>query len=150
MWFFYQKALKLSEHYGRTFEGLKDLIVTRSGRTGSDERDVRPNQLGKTPDGRGRRWGIQTLKTKGRKAAINAGHNRPSDKQIIEYGLWEAAKKNPLELKKESETLRIIRLALFDRKPVFSVPPGIEREEYEAKIPQLQEWIWTEALKAME
>ena len=53
----------------------------------------------------------------GRQAARAAGHSNPISKVAIAYGLYEAAKLNPLEV--ESERVpALVRSALFDIEPL--------------------------------
>jgi hypothetical protein len=63
--------------------------------------------------GRGQRWGVKELITRGEAQARQAGYPRPTIAQAIHHGLVEAARRNPLSVPDE-KVPGLIRAALFD------------------------------------
>jgi hypothetical protein len=106
----------MKEHLTREFEYSRDLYVRRSGRLADDERDVLPDDMGLTAQGEGRRLTVTKLMELGRQAAHAAGHSNPISKVAVAYGLYEAAKLNPLEVEVEKVPV-LVRSALFDIEP---------------------------------
>jgi hypothetical protein len=103
----------MREHLTREFSYSRDLYICGSGRLSEDERDVLPDDLGLNAAGEGHRLTVSQLTGLGRRAAEDAGHRNPTNEQAIGFGLYEAAKRNPLEV--ESERVSpLIEMALFD------------------------------------
>ena len=113
----YQLGLHLREHFDRSFKKAPDLYLPRPGRVG--EAHLLPDGLGNGPQGTGESWGPAELLERGRENAIAAGCNKPDQETCIRFGLLEAARRDPLDPDRLSETdaLKIVRLALFDLGP---------------------------------
>ena len=103
----------MKEHWTRSFGHPEDLGIRRPGRVAYDCNDVLPDNVGLDSQGRGHRWSVDELLNIGRRAASADGHENPDCRTVIAYGLFEAAKKNPLEISDE-EALALICSALFD------------------------------------
>jgi hypothetical protein len=73
---------------------------------------VLPDGLGLGPSGEGKAWKKSELTRRGTAAAHSAGIVDPSERQILSYGLTEAAKSNPLKLH-SSELTALVRMTLF-------------------------------------
>ncbi len=112
------------EHMTREFASSRDLYVRTTGRLAQDEYDVLPDTVGHTADGRGHRWSVKELVDRGREAAEDARYRNPTNKHAIHFGLFEAARLNPLEIP-ESEVPNLVRLALYDIAP-SEAPPDRE------------------------
>jgi len=122
----FQKVRGLRQHYSRKFQSIADLNIKRSGRNEGDSHNVFPDDLGTTFDG------------KGRKLAEENGYNNPPMNQIIEYGLFAAAMKNPLQVSNPQEIESLLRLALYD------IPQDAECHD------EMKEWIEDQILAAIE
>ena len=109
----YQGTRGMKEHLTREFLYARDLFVRRSGRRKEQVRDVLPEDVGLNARGEGRRLSVAQLIEEGRRAAREAGHTNPVSSQAIAFGLFEAAKRNPLTVADE-QVPALVRLALFD------------------------------------
>jgi hypothetical protein len=104
----------MKEHLTRKFEHARDLYIRSSGRLTDDAQDVLPEDVGLNSRGEGDRLSVAHLTESGRRAAQETGGCRnPISKQAIAFGLLEAAKLNPLEVRDE-EVMPLVRMALFD------------------------------------
>ncbi|MCA9007878.1 MAG: hypothetical protein KDA70_21580, partial [Planctomycetaceae bacterium] len=110
----FQKLRKLNNHQQRNFQGIKDLYIKKSGRSETNKRSVLPDTLGMGSDSIDLPWGINKLKTKGEELAKAYGIQKPSMNQTIEYGLFAAAKKQPLHIEEPEEIKSLIRIALYN------------------------------------
>jgi hypothetical protein len=104
----------MKEHLTREFEYSRDLYIRRLGRESDAERDVLPDDIGMAASGAGSRWSVTRLMQCGRELAQDAGHRNPASKQAIEFGLYEAASRNPLDVAAD-EAAGLVQTALFDR-----------------------------------
>ncbi|MEQ8788667.1 MAG: hypothetical protein RIC55_20320 [Pirellulaceae bacterium] len=115
----YRGSRGMREHLTREFAHSRDLYVRRSGRLADDERDVLPDDIGLSTRGEGHRLSVGQLTELGRRAAQNAGHANATSDIAIAYGLFEAAKLNPVEI--EADRIpNLVKLALFDIDPAQS------------------------------
>ncbi|HEV2972373.1 MAG TPA: hypothetical protein VGY55_20535 [Pirellulales bacterium] len=112
---------EMREHFNRSFNFVRDLYIRLPGRESRDERNVLPSDLGRTADGRGRKWSIQQLLKRGEEAATAIGITRPTTRQCISYGLLAGAQLNPLEISGKDLQL-LVRMALYDL-PQGESPP---------------------------
>jgi hypothetical protein len=103
----------MHEHLARNFCYCRDLHVRALGRLNDGERDVLPDDVGLTAGGEGHRLTAAQLIESGRRSATLAGYSNPTNRLAIAYGLYEAARLRPLELRRE-EARALVRLALFD------------------------------------
>lgn len=103
----------MKEHRTREFHYSRDLYVRRSGRVVDSERDVLPDDIGVNAQGEGRRLTVTQLTEHGRQDARQAGHRNPTGKPAISFGLYEAAKLNPSEMK-AAEVRTLVEMALID------------------------------------
>lgn len=120
----YRRLRGMQEHFTRKFEYARDLYVRRSGRYTDSERDVLPDDVGLAAQGEGQRLSVTQLTACGREAARAAQYRNPTSKPSINFGLYEAAKKNPLEAKDENVP-GLVTSALFDAES-FGEPPSDE------------------------
>lgn len=109
----YQGTRGMREHLNRNFNYSRDLFVRRSGRSADSSRDVLPDDVGLSAEGHGKKWSVTALTKIGREAAREAGYVNPVSEQAISFGLYEAARRNPLEVPAE-QVPTLVRLALFD------------------------------------
>jgi hypothetical protein len=109
----YQGTRGMQEHFARNFIHSRDLFLRRSGRSADSSRDVLPDDLGISANGDGRNWSVTALTKIGREAAREAGHVNPVSWQAISFGLYEAARRNPLDVPAD-EVRPLVRFALFD------------------------------------
>jgi hypothetical protein len=112
MWLLFLQARRMKEFLGYSFAYSRDLYVSESGRTSREDKDVLPETLGLDDRGNGQRWSVHTLTQRGLEAATAAGVTNPNSRQRIQYGLFEAAKLNPMVVHPEN-VLSLIRSALF-------------------------------------
>lgn len=112
----------------RSFRFSRDLYVRLSGRTTDADRDILPDDVGLTADGRGNRWSVSQLTERGRRAARDAGYVNPTNEHAIHFGLFEAARLNPLVVEPERVKM-LVRMALFDFNSAAE-PPGDEVLEW--------------------
>ena len=117
----YRRIRGMQEHLTRHFDHARDLYVRRSGRCADSERDVLPEDIGLTAQGEGRRLSVTQLTKCGREAAREAHYRNPTSKSSINFGLYEAAKLNPLEAKNE-EVPGLVKSALFDTESLGDPP----------------------------
>ena len=103
----------MKEHVTREFKYSRDLYARPAGRVAGSEWDILPDTIGLTPQGEGHRWSITELTRRGREAAVVAGYQNPTSKHAIHFGLFEAARLNPLHIAHD-EVPALVRLALFD------------------------------------
>jgi len=126
----------MREHSQRRFQYSRDLYVRRTGRIADGERDVLPGEIGVNAQGEGQRLSVSQLMRLGRAAAVEAGYRQPTSKTAIEFGLYEAAKRNPLLIKTD-EAIKLVRMALIDIESVDAVSP------------QLRDIVWVRLYQAM-
>jgi len=130
----YELMLKLLQrmpatkaHCKRKFSSLSDLKIKRSARGGElCATDVLPEHLGKTADGRGRKWSIDRLVAEGHELhgltmQESSGHQQAEacatsavgPREAIAYGLMAAGELAPSELRGD-QIHRLMRMALLD------------------------------------
>ena len=109
----YRGSRGRKEHLVRDFAYARDLYIRRPGRSNDGERDVLPEDLGLTFQGKGKRLSVSQLIEKGRHAARAAGYDNPTSRISIPFGFLECARLNPLDAKPE-KVLALVRSALFD------------------------------------
>ena len=80
-----------------------------------------PEDIGLTAQGEGRRLSVTQLTKRGREAAREAHYRSPTSKSSINFGLYEAAKLNPLEAKNE-EVPGLVKSARFDIESLGDPP----------------------------
>jgi hypothetical protein len=117
----YRGTHGLREHLTREFQYSRDLYVRRSGRVADGERDVLPDDIGVNHHGEGQRLTVKQLTERGRQAARQAGYCNPTSKPSIQFGLYEAAKLNPLDVKAE-EVRPLVEMALFEKELLGDAP----------------------------
>jgi len=108
----YRNARGMKEHLTRCFQHSRDLYIRVPSRDMDSERNVLPDGLGRTKAGDGHDWSVAAVTARGRDAASEAGHVNPTSDRAITFGLYEAARRNPLDVAPE-EVPRLIRCALF-------------------------------------
>jgi|GEM_PF-3997428 hypothetical protein len=96
----------------RGFTSSTELVVRRSGRPAVNTSDILPDDLGLDVSGQGSRWSVDTFLRRGHDAARLAGRSRPLAREVIAYGLAEAALLNPLHLSAD-DARPLIRMALY-------------------------------------
>ncbi len=89
------------------------LRVCAGGRSDKSIKSILPDDLGLDSQGNGKAWDLARLKRAGKHAAHDAGIDNPTPRQVLSYGLLEAAKLNPLYLDTLDESATVIRMALF-------------------------------------
>lgn len=109
----YRQTRGMKEHLTRKFDYSRDLYIRRLGRPSDGERNVLPDDAGRTSEGEGHRLSVTRLTKLGRQAAQEAGYRNPASKHAIAFELFEAAKLNPLEVDVD-EVPALVRTALFD------------------------------------
>lgn len=149
----FQKTRKLNNRQQRNFQGIKDLYVKRPGRQETGRRSVLPDSLGTAPYSVSPPWGIDKLKTNGEELARVCGYERPSMRQTIEYGLFAAAKSDPLLIENKEQIEGLLRIALYNERTTcdcdLETRDWIEGEILEAINAHLgdtqeeyNEWFW--------
>ena len=133
----YGRGKGMQEHLTRQFAHSRDLHVRPPGRLADNERDVLPDNVGLNMDGEGKRLSVAQLTETGRQAAREAGSHTLVSKNAIRFGLFEAAKRNPLRV--EPDRLpALIQTALFN---VNRTDPGLSEEFVEIVMERLLEAI---------
>lgn len=117
----YRRMRGMQEHLTRQFEYSRDLYVRRSGRHADSERDVLPDDIGLTAGGEGQRLSVTQLTKRGREAAYQAHYQNPTSKSAINFGLYEAAKLNPLKAENE-KVPGLVKSAQFDTESLGDPP----------------------------
>lgn len=103
----------MREHLTRQFGFSRDLHLRRLSRCVDSERDVLPDDVSHSTAGKEGRMTVGQLTELGRQAARADSCPNPTSKQAIAYGVFEVAKRNPIEV--EPERLpALVRMALFD------------------------------------
>jgi hypothetical protein len=74
---------------------------------------ILPYGLGLGPEAKGKPWTRAQFENVGLDAARAAGIQRPDKRQIQSYGLTEAAKLNPLNIRSSSGRAAVVRMVLF-------------------------------------
>lgn len=109
----FDRLQRFQERLQRRLISSADLTIRRAGRLFEDRRDILPANLGSKQAGAGRRLSVDRLIEMGRRAAIEDGIRVPTEADAITYGLFEAARLNPLRLP-DGDTNSLVRMALFD------------------------------------
>lgn len=104
------------EYFGKTTRLEKVLRVCGGARVDSSARNILPEDLGRSADGRGQPWNIKRLMYEGREAAREAGIANPMPEQILRFGLLAAPRDRYLNMD-VSETAFLVRMALFALGP---------------------------------
>ncbi len=153
MFLLFQKMRKLNNRQQRNFRGIKDLYVKKSGRYEGGKKNILPDTLGDSHDSKSHPWGIEKLKTKGEELARACGYGKPSMRQSIEYGLFAAARMNPLCIEKPQQIAGLLRIALYNEQNTFDCDPqtrdwiegemlhAISAHLYDTQE-QFNEWLW--------
>jgi hypothetical protein len=128
----------MKEHLTREFHYSRDLHIRPPGRLSYDQRDVLPDNLGRTAQGTGQRPSVTQLTKRGREAAQEAGYRNPTSRRAIAFGLYEAIKRNPV-LAEPENVAALVRMALFD---VASMTPD--------PSPEVIQYVTERLLKAIE
>jgi|GEM_PF-1501368 len=120
----WQKAPYLQEHLCRTFRRKCDLHVTVPERPSQDVVHILPEHLGRMADSDSPGWSVAELMQHGRAAAVNAGQENPSEETCIRWGVFEAARRNPIDIDtlNEETAAGLIRTGLFDFGPAEQQP----------------------------
>ncbi|MCA9088322.1 MAG: hypothetical protein KDA90_06755 [Planctomycetaceae bacterium] len=113
MHFLFQAVQTRREFQRRRFRNSRDLYLRRKSRQADNERTVLPPFLGMSTGGRGSVWSITELMTQGAGTAREIGIPRPTKSQIIQCGLFAAAKRCPLTVPPTGEE-GLMRAALFE------------------------------------
>jgi hypothetical protein len=118
-------ASSLREYFGRNFKRVSDLQIARNAGVGS--KTVLPERLGAPRGSNQRGWTITKLLRIG-KAAAKERTRRRDIGTFIQYGLYEAAKLEPIEPQEltQSRVRGLLRQCLFDFGPA-EVPDGTTR-----------------------
>ena len=56
-----QRGARMQNRFKRSFNHVRDLYIRLPGRESRNERNILPSDLGKTADGKGRKWSIPQL-----------------------------------------------------------------------------------------
>lgn len=109
----FQWLRRRREHLDRKFHSTRDLFIRRPGRLSDRERSVLPSDL-RLASARNRRSPqISEVTAAGRQAAGDAGYRSQKSRISIRFGLYEAAKENPLYIDDE-QARTLVREALYD------------------------------------
>ena len=114
--FIFELSRTMREYYSRKIETGRDLYIRPRGRESANELSILPDGIGLHENQCGRCWTPSELAKNGRQVAKDLGMNRPTKRQIIALGLWEAAKRRPLFLADGDEPA-LVRSALFAPPP---------------------------------
>lgn len=117
----YRGARGMREHLSRDFKYSRDLSIQPLGRFTDDEQDVLPDDVGLNAQREGHQLSVTQLTESGRRAAREACYRNPTSKNAIAFGLYEAARLNPLEVEPQ-KVPALVRMALFDIDPSKGVP----------------------------
>jgi len=130
MYFLFQRVRRTQEHLKNALLNATSLRVSRVGGDLADERSILPETLGLDQQGQGEPWSVDRLIAEGRRAARDAGIAQPSEADSIRYGLFAAARMNPLTIPAD-KVPDIVRQALYTEIPVDE---PLEPEEFDAVI----------------
>jgi hypothetical protein len=128
---FNQFSRHTRDYLGTTIKLGRVLQISRAGRPDSGTKDILPEDVGLKASGTGRRWSVGQLKKEGLRSALDFGIVRPTPDQIAEYGLWQAAKLDPLAATAKEAT-SLVRMALYATGPE-NVKVGRAANQYVAK-----------------
>lgn len=129
-WFLFQKAKRIQPFLKRNFRGPKDFRIYQQHRTGDAD--------GFPIVSRGQILTLNNLLEIGRRQAKERGETRPCSELVVQFGLFQLARENPLQLNSQ-ETVRLIRDALFD----WSFEPNPVEE-------QVVHFVWDRLVVALE
>jgi hypothetical protein len=113
MWLMYQRAQRTRDHVRRSFRSPRDFVLKCRSRLVAEERDVLPSHL-PGQDFASTRKRVDRLIDIGRDALGAAGRANPPLDECLGAGLWEAAKRDPLETRPE-QIAALVRDAIFAR-----------------------------------
>jgi hypothetical protein len=113
LWFLFQRVRATKEHFKNKLLDPGSLKVSRSGRGVAVKHSILPDDVGLEAGGQGESWGIGELLKEGREEALKNGIDKPSSSDLLHYGLFRAAKHNPLEVA-DNEVPGLLRQALYD------------------------------------
>lgn len=130
----YQKVGRLQNYHGRRFQYKKDLQSADAG----NHYNVLPNDLGSSSAKTGQPWGIPELMSEVKALAKGSKVTFQSYTDYIEYGLFAAAKLNPLPIENNADIKNLVRIATFDYVPISNCSD------------KMKEWIEEQILVAME
>jgi hypothetical protein len=109
---FNQFSRHLREYLGGTLKLGRLLKISPTGRPDRATSEILPEDIGLDIHGRGKRWTVRQLKEEGREAAQESGIESPTPDQTVWYGLYRAAKLNPLP-SNGGDIAGLLRLAFF-------------------------------------
>ena len=107
----YDRSDRVQEKITRRVKSFADLTVSRTAPS-SDENSILPAML-RANESQPSSWSLREFKKAGRQAAHEAGLKRPSEGKIISYGLFDAARNNPLIASKQ-QVRALMLMGLFD------------------------------------
>jgi hypothetical protein len=95
-------------------KGLEEALgVCEGGRVDASIKNVLPDRLGLDDNGQGTPWKVPELRNVGLRAAEIAGLSDPTARQVLSYGLLEAAKLNPMHVRTVEHASSLMRMTLF-------------------------------------
>lgn len=113
----FQSVLRCTREYlGETLTLGRLLNISLAGRPDAATKDILPEDIGLDAAGNGDRWSIGRFKENGITAAKAAGISKPTADDIAWFGLYEAAKRNPLPTT-DAEAEDFLRLAFYTLGP---------------------------------
>jgi hypothetical protein len=110
---FNQFARHMREYLGQALQLGRVLNISSAAKPDAGTKDILPADVGVNKHGEGERWTVSRLKDEGLRAAQEAGIANPTADQIASYGLYQAARQNPLNESDPAKIEALIRLAFF-------------------------------------
>lgn len=125
----YDRLLRVQERVRRTFHTADSLQIGRGLRDWLGYASVLPDHIGRTASGAGKPWSVNHLLEEGRRAARELGISTPTEADAVTYGLYAAARLNPLRIPDRDQVSSLMRMALYDYSRIESRVSDAEREE---------------------
>lgn len=120
----FQLSRRMQEHLNRRFRSADSLFVPKKVRGGNLGHSLLPPGIGFNAAESGRTCSPSELIRRGREAAIRAGCRAVDEAVAVQYGLREAVRRRPLELRDGKERA-LIHMALFDNSGLEKPPAGV-------------------------
>ena len=124
MFLFFQGIHHTQEHLKNNLLNATSLRVRRMGRNVADERSILPETVGPDAQGGGEPWSVERLLTEGDQAAREAGIEQPSEADCVRYGLFVAARLNPLSIPADRIS-KLLRQSLYADILDEPLPPQV-------------------------
>lgn len=125
----YDRLLHVQERVRRTFNSADSLKIETTFREPMGRSNLLPEKLGRSAAGAGQSWTIDRLLDEGRRAAQEDGVQSPTGADAVNYGLFAAARLNPLRIGERRQVSALMRMALYDFSHIESQITPAEREE---------------------